>query len=278
MPTHRGAAGVLALAMVTAIGWAGSGTTLASFTDFSASTLTVGAGVWAPDPPEACADILRKPHATIVWGTPGDDVLTGGNHPQVLMGLGGNDTLTAGNQGDCLVGGDGDDRLEGTNAKDVLIGGAGDDYLDGGNGKDFLDGGDDIDICLGGNGKDVVVNCESSSAAPFVAPLGQPGQDQGERGASSEQGGGPTVEQPSRPTPPPATDVQPHHPPADKAADPAADLPADQPAAAGGGQSPPGADPTETAAGDSGGATGPSTPAPELEEPQPTPTTTPEVP
>ncbi len=207
IPRERLAALTLCLLVGAAGGAlaASDGATYAVYSDSAVVRSSAGASNWAPDPPEACADILRKPHATIVWGTPGDDVLTGGNHPQVLMGLGGNDTLTAGNQGDCLVGGDGDDRLEGTNAKDVLIGGAGDDYLDGGNGKDFLDGGDDIDICLGGNGKDVVVNCESSSAAPFVAPLGQPGQDQGERGASSEQGGGPTVEQPSRPTPPPAS-------------------------------------------------------------------------
>ena len=150
------------------------GATYAAFTDHDSRRLTAGAGVWAPDPPQECAEILRNPATTVVWGTMGDDVLIGGNHPRVLMGLGGDDVLYAGNQGDCLVGGDGDDRLIGDNAKDVLLGGAGNDHLDGGNAKDDLDGGADTDTCLGGNGKDTVVNCEPAARTLLMAPLQAP--------------------------------------------------------------------------------------------------------
>jgi Ca2+-binding RTX toxin-like protein len=159
---------------------AGSESTYAAFSDFDSQSVNVGAGIWAPDPPAACEEILSKPHAKIVWGTPGDDVLTGGNYPQVLMGLGGDDTLRAGTQGDCLVGGDGDDKLYGDNAKDVLLGGAGNDllnggnspdYLDGGEGDDGLDGGNGPDTCIGGGGDDTIVNCEAGSPAPPDATL-----------------------------------------------------------------------------------------------------------
>jgi Ca2+-binding RTX toxin-like protein len=85
-----------------------------------------------------CGDVAEG--ARLVHGTPGDDVIHGGNHPQVIVGYGGDDVLHGGNQSDCLLGGAGDDRLYGGNGNDVLIGGAGDDVLEGGNGKDVLDG------------------------------------------------------------------------------------------------------------------------------------------
>ena len=50
------------------------------------------------------------------FGTPGDDVLTGGNGEDGLYGLGGADTLDGGN---------GDDWLQGGDGADVLIGGGG---------------------------------------------------------------------------------------------------------------------------------------------------------
>jgi hypothetical protein len=138
-------------------------TTSAAWSDFSVVHETVGAGVWAQDPPSACGPISS--YARVVYGTAGNDELVGGNQRQIIMGLGGNDTIRGGNGGDCLVGGDGADKLYGGNAKDVLLGGDGDDLLDGGNGKDTLDGGSgDADTCLGGNGNDVLVGCELTTA------------------------------------------------------------------------------------------------------------------
>jgi Ca2+-binding RTX toxin-like protein len=68
-----------------------------------------------------------------VTGTPGDDVLHGGN---------GDDTL---------VGGAGGDQLNGSLGNDVLLGGDGYDYLIGGPGNDTLDGGADSDTVSYGN-------------------------------------------------------------------------------------------------------------------------------
>jgi hypothetical protein len=150
------AAGVLA--MVT---FGGAANTYAGFSDFAQRHATVGAGVWAPDPPTECGALSTYPGG-VVYGTPGDDELFGGNQSQVIMGLGGDDVIHGNNSGDCLVGGDGNDRLYGGNAKDVLIGDNGDDSLDGGNGADFLDGGGGDDDCLGGNGPDTLRDCEDT--------------------------------------------------------------------------------------------------------------------
>ena len=168
MPDHKQArtyVGVCVAAFVAGTALAGSGSTYAAFSDSGEVHASASAGVWAPDPPAACGPLAQ--YANVVYGTPGDDVLFGGNHPQVIMGLGGDDVIHGGNSGDCLVGGDGNDHLYGGNAKDILIGDNGDDSLDGGNGKDFLDGGAGDDDCLGGNGKDTLRDCETG--AP-VAP------------------------------------------------------------------------------------------------------------
>ena len=138
---------------------AGTQHTFASWSDFQETHAEAQAGVWAPDPPAACGSV--SDYAGVVYGTTGDDVLTGGNHPQIIMGLAGNDIIHGGNSGDCLVGGDGNDTITGDNAKDTLIGGDGDDTLDGGNGKDDLDGGPGLgDVCIGGNGHDTMTDCE----------------------------------------------------------------------------------------------------------------------
>ena len=89
---------------------------------------------------------------TIV-GTPGNDVLDGGNGADVIMGLGGNDVIRGGNGNDVVCGGAGNDRLEGGNGTDVLLGGFGDDRLSGGNGTDTLTGGPGTDALEQGNGR-----------------------------------------------------------------------------------------------------------------------------
>jgi hypothetical protein len=133
--------------------------TRALFTSRSDSqTNTIKGGEWPPPPPAACG----TGYAKVVYGTPGDDVLHGGNQSQIIIGLGGDDTIYAGNSGDCLVGGDGNDKLYGGNAKDILIGGPGNDYLNGNNGVDTLDGGVGTDTCVGGHAPDATTNCEST--------------------------------------------------------------------------------------------------------------------
>jgi len=141
---------------------AGTGQTFASWSDFQVIHAESQAGVWKPDPPSACGALSK--YDGVVYGTPEDDVLTGGNHRQIIMGLGGNDVINGGNSGDCLVGGEGDDKLYGGNAPDILVGGDGNDLLDGGNGPDDTDGGPgDGDVCIGGHAPTTYVDCETQS-------------------------------------------------------------------------------------------------------------------
>lgn len=189
MRAHKGrlAAGIgLLVAALLAVAGS-SGSTYAQFSDFGTVSTGAAAGVWAPDPPAECWPAKKKiwkkikihghwiwtwswshgkHYKKVVYGTPGDDIIYGGNQSQIIMGLGGNDKLVGGNSGDCLVGGPGRDWLIGGNAKDILIGGGDGDFLDGGNGKDWLDGlGQwlddlgDLNECIGGRGVDQVVNC-----------------------------------------------------------------------------------------------------------------------
>ena len=159
---RRAAAAVLGAVAAFCLGmsFAGTGTTYATLSDFGSVKGSARAGVWAPDPPEICTEVLHAKMSTTHYGTLGDDLLgisnaPGGNHPQVLMGYDGNDTLAGANQADCLVGGPGND------------------HLTGGNGKDILDGGGGWDVCEGDNGQDTFVSCEQVVAptAPKKAPV-----------------------------------------------------------------------------------------------------------
>ena len=87
--------------------------------------------------------------ATALYGTQGNDVLTGtiiGHN--VIYGLGGNDTISVSYSSATteLYGGDGDDIITGS------LWGA--DYIDGGPGNDNLSGNWGNDIILGGDGND----------------------------------------------------------------------------------------------------------------------------
>ena len=87
--------------------------------------------------------------ATALYGTEGNDVLTGTiTGRNVIYGLGGNDTISVTyiNATTELYGGDGDDKITGS------LWGA--DYIDGGPGNDILSGNWGNDIILGGDGND----------------------------------------------------------------------------------------------------------------------------
>lgn len=47
-----------------------------------------------------------------IYGTPGDDVITGTSDEDVIMGLGGNDVIDGGDDGDLICGGPGNDRIQ----------------------------------------------------------------------------------------------------------------------------------------------------------------------
>lgn len=88
-------------------------------------------------------------------GEAGDDRLTGRAGADILLGETGNDTLDGGAGRDTLLGGAGDDSLLGGSESDLLVGDTGNDTLDGGDGDDFLDDGAGDDLTRGGAGDDV---------------------------------------------------------------------------------------------------------------------------
>ncbi|HEX5980030.1 MAG TPA: calcium-binding protein [Thermoleophilaceae bacterium] len=65
-----------------------------------------------------------------VFGTDGDDFLTGGLMDDIMCGFGGNDRLEGGEGDDVLLGGDGDDVLIGGPGSDCMVGGPGTDSAD----------------------------------------------------------------------------------------------------------------------------------------------------
>ncbi|NGM38084.1 tandem-95 repeat protein [Methylobacterium sp. DB0501] len=85
--------------------------------------------------------------ASVVYGTPGWDVVSGAGNLQVYA-MDGDDIVRAGG---------GDDTVYGDGGNDLLFGGEGDDRLFGGGGSDFLAGDAGTNVLVGGAGNDVVV-------------------------------------------------------------------------------------------------------------------------
>jgi Bacterial Ig domain/RTX calcium-binding nonapeptide repeat (4 copies) len=113
-----------------------------------------------------------------VFGTRGDDVLTGTDHNDVILGRQGNDHIIGGDGNDwldgdkgkdLLEGGSGNDKLFGDKGSDELYGGDGNDCLFGGKGNDLLDGGAGSDKVFGGKGNDVAVYVVADHVAADVS-------------------------------------------------------------------------------------------------------------
>jgi Ca2+-binding RTX toxin-like protein len=97
---------------------------------------------------------VRVEKSETLNGTPGDDIICGGNRRDTINGRGGNDVIFGQNGKDVLNGDEGNDSIMGGNGKDRVTGGPGIDALRGGNAKDVLDAldgapGDSIDGGLG---------------------------------------------------------------------------------------------------------------------------------
>ncbi len=84
-----------------------------------------------------------------IYGTPGNDRITGGPFADVIAGLGGRDKISGLGAGDVLCGGPGKDTLKGGGGRDRLYGDAGKDILNGGKARDRLIGGGGRDSCPG---------------------------------------------------------------------------------------------------------------------------------
>ncbi|MCS3765091.1 VCBS domain-containing protein [Bradyrhizobium centrosematis] len=114
------------------------------------------------------SNAVLTPVGNAVFGSLGDDVLSGGIGNDLIDGQDGNDRLN---------GGDGNDILFGGAGRDYLSGGSGDDILDGGPGFDravYTDatGGVTIDLAAGtasgaGVGTDTLVNIEAAIGSNF---------------------------------------------------------------------------------------------------------------
>lgn len=115
-----------------------------------------GTELWQAD-----LDMIRF-HYAEVWGTDGDDTLTGDDDGNVLVGEAGNDLLTGNGSNDLLYGAAGNDTLHGNDGEDELIGDTGADILFGGDGGDLLEGGASPDQLFGGAGTDTMDGGENS--------------------------------------------------------------------------------------------------------------------
>ena len=85
---------------------------------------------------------------TLMVGTNGVDILTGGNADELIIGFDGADTLRGLNGNDALIGGAGVDRLYGDNGNDILGGGDDNDIMFPGLGDDNAQGGDGSDLIV----------------------------------------------------------------------------------------------------------------------------------
>ncbi len=91
-----------------------------------------------------------------IWGTPGNDKLTGTGDKDVIMGFGGDDEIYGKGGTDVICGGDGNDYIEGGDGADLIDGEDGDDTLKGNSGGDLIYGGSGKDKIYGGSGHDYI--------------------------------------------------------------------------------------------------------------------------
>jgi hypothetical protein len=106
-----------------------------------------------------------SPHAHVVNGTAGDDVLHGTPDGEVINGRAGADTID---------GGDGDDVLHGGRGNDVVLGGKGRDWISGDRGDDTLTGGPGADVFnfAPGFGDDVATDFHPDEGDRVQLPAG----------------------------------------------------------------------------------------------------------
>ncbi|SFF97584.1 Hemolysin-type calcium-binding repeat-containing protein, partial [Roseobacter denitrificans OCh 114] len=90
-----------------------------------------------------------------LFGTAGENEMTGGGGNDRILGFDGDDDLFGGLGNDILNGGNGNDDLEGGDGNDIMYGGAGNDEMEGGDGDDLLIGNDGNDRMEGGLGNDM---------------------------------------------------------------------------------------------------------------------------
>jgi hypothetical protein len=115
--------------------------------------------------PELAGTVTATNEVWVVDGSPGPDVIYGGDEAEnlnggtagddLIDGGGGDDTIGGGDGADTLIGGTGPTSIFGGRGRDTIIGGPGFDSLHGDYGKDFIDAADGgVDEVRGGRNYD----------------------------------------------------------------------------------------------------------------------------
>ncbi|MFN3361532.1 MAG: 5'-nucleotidase C-terminal domain-containing protein [Pseudanabaenaceae cyanobacterium] len=140
----------------TSLSFTTPGTEQKAFADFLAARFRTTPFNQVDTPPDRDTRIRNLDfQRTLLNGTAGDDILTGGRTAQLIRGLDGNDSITGGAGNDRINGNAGNDTLLGGEGADFLFGGKGNDVLNGGTGADVLSGDVGNDTLTGGPGPDV---------------------------------------------------------------------------------------------------------------------------
>jgi len=148
--------------------------------DSAPDTIAVVANPEIIPPPEGGCDPANYPNANIIYGTEGNDRLSGTSGVDVIFGMGGDDRINGGSGDDCIDAGPGNDKVIGGGGNDILYGGLNSDKLVGGDGDDTLYGGEQSDALLGGSGNNVCFDGELVKRCKGK-PNGGPGGGRGGR-------------------------------------------------------------------------------------------------
>lgn len=136
---------------------------------------------------------LAQTDLNIVYGSTGNDTISGTTDADFVLSGAGNDLVYASLGDDVIYGGLGEDLLYGSSGDDMLYGGADDDELFGHWGDDILYGGDGVDLLKGHQNDDILYGGDGGDATTGYEVLrGDSGNDQiyGEGGDDDINGGG----------------------------------------------------------------------------------------
>lgn len=103
-------------------------------------------------PDAAYNTVLNAP----IFGTAGNDALTGSDLAEAILGRGGADTIEGGAGDDIIYGGALGSTIHGGDGDDLIYGGPGDDLIFAGDGDDTIYGGGGNDTIIGGAGSDAI--------------------------------------------------------------------------------------------------------------------------
>jgi len=91
-----------------------------------------------------------------IYGTNGDDIITGDIGKDVIYGFGGDDIIYSFSGSDQVYAGAGEDYVDAGSGTDIIVAGLGNDTVYGSNGSDFIYGNEGNDTLYGGNGNDTI--------------------------------------------------------------------------------------------------------------------------